>query len=371
MNLNRARTAASGFGLAGEVVDVAALGGGHIHDSFLLTTRGEAERRWVLQRVNRRIFPDPVRLAETVARVTAHQHRVLERAGGPDAHRRALTLVHARDGRPSHVDDAGEHWRMFRHVDGARSHHRVATPALAAQVAAVAARFLTEMDDLPGPPPTDAIPGFRDFPARRRAFHDVLAADGHGRAAACGPEVDAIEAHSGVVEELEAARVAGRLPERVVHNDAKADNVLVDGRTGEGLCIVDLDTVASGTVLFDVGDLVRSATTTVGEDDPGAPAAVRADLLEAVVSAYLGGAGLLLTDDEIDLLSLAGPLMTYEAALRFLTDHLAGDVYFRLARPDQNLDRARAQLRLLDALVAAREQTADLVGVAALRVARG
>jgi aminoglycoside phosphotransferase (APT) family kinase protein len=361
MNL-AAAAAARHFQVAGEVVEAAPLGAGHIHDSFLVTTGAEPRRaRYVLQRVNRAVFPDPAALSEAVARVTAHQHRVLARAGCTDPHRRALTVVEAIDGRPFHVDGEGGHWRAFLHVPDARSHRRVGSPALAAEVAGVAARFLIELADLPGGPPPEAIPGFRDFQARQTAIEEAAAADPHGRRRGCDAELEAVRAHGSLVDELERAQEAGLLPERVVHNDAKADNVLVDEVTGEGLCMVDLDTVASGTVLFDVGDLVRSATTPVAEDDPAAPVAIRGDHLEAVLSAYLATAGPLLTPDERALLPLAGPLMTYEAALRFLSDHLAGDVYYGLTRPGQNLDRARAQLRLLDALVASREQTAELV----------
>ncbi|HWC09654.1 MAG TPA: phosphotransferase [Acidimicrobiales bacterium] len=362
MNFSPAVAAARHFRMAGDVATVQPLGAGHIHDSFLVTAGPETGPvRYVLQRVNSAVLPDPATVAETVARVAAHQHRVLARAGCADAHRRALTVVEADDGRPFHLDAEGRHWRAFLHIGGARSHRRVESPALAAEVARVAARFLVEVAELPGRPPPEAIPGFRDFRARQAMLEEVAAADARGRRAECGAELDALRSLGFLVDELERAREAGLLPERVVHNDAKADNVLVDEVTGEGLCMVDLDTVASGTVLFDVGDLVRSATTTVAEDDADAPTVVRRDHLQAVVSAYLTTAGPLLGPGERALLPLAGPLMTYEAALRFLADHLAGDAYFRVARPGQNLDRARAQLRLLHALVDAREATAELV----------
>jgi len=232
---------------------------------------------------------------------------------------------------------------------------------MAGQMASVAGRFLVEVADLDGPALIEAIPGFRDFRSRLGALEAAIGADPAGRAAACAAEIEAVGAVAGLVDELESARAGGDLPLRTVHNDAKADNVLVDDATGEGLCMIDLDTTGPGSVLFDVGDLVRSAANVVDEDDPLAPARVGPDLLEAVVAGYLGPAGHLLTPGELGLLPLAGPLMTFEAAVRFLTDHLAGDVYFRTARPGHNLDRARAQLRLLAALVDARSVTADLV----------
>lgn len=362
MNFQTVAAAARGF-VAQRVTSVVPLGCGHIHQTWLVTTaEGSITARYTIQRLNTAVFPEPERVATTVARVAAHQHRRLAATGCPDAHRRALTVLPAADGRPWMVDDEGGHWRAFLHIGRARSHSRVATPALAGQVARVAARFLVELDDLGEPAITDAIPGFRDFGGRQAALDAVVTADEHDRAAGCGSEIDAVSAHRGLLDELAAARVGGRLPLRTVHNDAKADNVLVDEVTGEGLCMVDLDTVALGTVLYDVGDLVRTAAAGGHEDDPTALPPVRPALLEAVLTAYLGTAGALLTPGEIDLLPLAGPLMTFEAAIRFLTDHLAGDFYYRTSRPGHNLDRARAQLRLLDALVGARQRTADLVG---------
>ena len=318
--------------------------------------------RYVLQRVNERVFPDPAALAETIARVTAHQHRSLRRARCSDAGRRALTVVETVDARPLHVDDHGRYWRASVHIDGATTLRHPGSPAIAAQVAAVAAGFLVQLDDLPGPPIADAIPGFRDFRRRQVALDDAVSADAWGRRADCGREIDVLRRHGSLVDELEAACERGLLPRRTVHNDAKTDNVLVDDATGEGLCMVDLDTVAVGTVLFDVGELVRTAATTGAEDDAETPPVLRHRHLEAVFGSYLATAGHVLAANEVALFALAGPLMTYEAALRFLTDHLDGDVYFRTARPGHNLDRARAQLRLLDALVGAREQMAEMVG---------
>ncbi|MFN2608071.1 MAG: phosphotransferase [Acidimicrobiales bacterium] len=367
----RKRAAAAARRLvAGEVVAVAPHGRGHIHETWLVTTSaGGSTTRTVVQRLNGAVFPDPMLVAATAARVATHQHGRLAAARCPDAPRRALTVLAAHDGRPFVMDGDGACWRGFLYVEGAASLAPVRSPAGAAQAAGVAARFLDELSDLGGPPITEAIPGFRDFRGRLAALDAVAGADPVGRGAGCGAAVEAVRAAATVVDEVDAARATGHLPERTVHNDAKADNVLADEATGEGLCMVDLDTVAPGTVLADVGDLVRSTVAAVDEDDPEPPVALRGDHLEAVLGAYLDGAGHLLVPTEVALLPLAGPLMAWEAATRFLTDHLAGDVYFAVDRPGHNLDRARAQLRLLDALVVARPATADLVG--RLAAARG
>jgi Ser/Thr protein kinase RdoA (MazF antagonist) len=375
---SRALAMAGRFRLAQPATHATALGDGHIHDSFLVTTQGAGAPAYVLQRLNRRVFPDVARMARAVERVTTHQHRALAAAGVPDPARRALTVVATTDGAPLAADDRGDHWRAFVEIPGARSHHRVEDPHLAREISGVAARFLVELSDLPGPPIEEAIPGFHDLAARREAVEAAVAAADRSTVAGCEAEIDAVRGHASVVDELVAGRRAGRLPERTVHNDAKADNVLVDERTGEGLCMIDLDTVGPGTVLFDFGDLVRSMAAGAAEDDIAAGAAeddiersgVRRDLLEAVAAGYLDVAAGVLTGEEIDLLPLGGLVMTWEAASRFLADHLEGDVYYRVDRRGHNLDRARAQLRLLDALVAARPMAADVVGTAA-RAARG
>jgi Ser/Thr protein kinase RdoA (MazF antagonist) len=286
----------------------------------------------VQQRVNVDVFTDPALLAANLGRVTAH-------LGMP-------ARVLGDDGRPYCRDAEGRLWRAYRYVDGTIV-GRFENVDQARSAAGAFARLVARLADLPGPPLVGPIAGFHDFDARLAAFHRAVAADTRGRLAQCGVEVDAVEAASSLVNELNAARAAGRLPERTVHNDAKIDNVVFDGDTA--IAVLDLDTVGPGTVLFDVGDLVRSGAATAGEDEPGA-VGVRADIVAAVIDGYVDAVPGMLTDGERDLLPLAGPLMAFEAALRFVTDHLQGDVYFRTDGPGHNLVRARAQLALLEAL---------------------
>jgi len=370
--ISTAELMARRFRLRAPVSTVRRLDGGHVHDSFLVGTSGAAARGYVLQRINERVFPNVSTLTATVTRVTDHLRRTATRGSDPD--RRTLTVVESVDGGAIALDDEDRSWRAFVLITGARSRSRVDEPGAASEIAATAARFLVDLAELPAPPLVEAIPGFHDLAARREAFEATVAAAPPVESAACAAEIDAVRAHAPVVDELSAGRRGGALPKRTVHNDAKAANVMVDERTGEGLCMVDLDTVAPGSVLFDFGDLVRSMAAGVAEDDAetgGGPVRLRADLLEALAAGYLGTAGGLLGADEIDLLPLGGLLMTWETALRFLADHLAGDVYYRVDRRGHNLDRARAQLRLLDALVAARPRMSEIVGRAATRASRG
>ena len=293
--------------------------------------------RVVHQRLNTRVFADVATLADNVRRVTEH-------LAGP------LRLYLAGDGGPVAVDGDGAVWRTLTYLDGTASSPRFDSPAEARAAASAAARLVADLADLPGPPLPEVIAGFHDVRRRLADLDRAASLDPAGRVVACRPEIDAVRAVAGVADTVAVARADGRLPGRTVHNDAKADNVLFDAASGAAVALVDLDTVGPGTVLFDVGDLVRSGAST-GPDDAGPDAVgVRHDVVDAVLTTYAEAGNEFLTAAEVALLPLAGPLMTLEAAARFLTDHLEGDTYYPVDRPGHNLLRARTQLRLLHLL---------------------
>jgi Ser/Thr protein kinase RdoA (MazF antagonist) len=346
---DRLRAVGGAFAIEGAFQGAEGFGSGHIHDTFLASwVQGGRTIRYVHQRLNTRVFRDPVRLMENFARVTAHLHGALRRRGIEDP-RRALVLVPARDGHPFHVDDEGRFWRTLHAVPGARSHDTVHSPAQAFEAARAFGEFVALLADLPPPPLHETIPDFHDTPKRVVALEDAVRADPLGRARSVLREVETARR---LLRELEAALAgagAEALPRRVVHNDCKINNVLLDDRTGEGICVIDLDTVMTGTVLCDFGDLVRTAACPSPEDETRLDA-MRIDLalFDALARGYLAGAAGLFDAAEIRSLALAGPLLAFENAVRFLTDHLAGDVYFRIHREAHNRDRARAQLRLTE-----------------------
>jgi Ser/Thr protein kinase RdoA (MazF antagonist) len=326
---------------------------GNVHDTWFVSA-GDADS--VLQRLNDHVFGDCVQMTDNVLRVSAHVERRLGRS---------LPVRRALDGSVLVYDAEGRPWRACERVPHASSHRVMASAEQAREVGRALGRFLAAIQDLPGPRLKEPIPGFKDFEQRRADFELMVEVDVVERASTCGLEIEGVRRYHRLVDRLVAALDGGELPTRLVHNDAKADNVLLDDHTGEAVCVIDLDTVAPGTVLYDVGDLLRTATVTSAED-ASAPA-VRDDLLEAALGGYLAGAAAVLSPGELGLVPLAGPLMAYEAALRFLTDHLAGDGYFRVTRPSHNLLRARAQLQVLDALTTARGRIADVVQRAAAR----
>ncbi len=353
------------FALDGECVEVVPLKRGHIHDTLVGTWRTAAgTRRIVHQRVNTHVFRDPALLMRNWLRVTDHVRAALARDGKPDLERRCLRAIPARSGAACYTDTAGAVWRAFAFIEGAHSVDVPGSPTQAQEAARAFGAFAAQLADLPPAEIAESIPRFHDFGHRLANLEAAITADAHARARDAAEDTERARRLAGEVERALASEGAAALPLRVVHNDCKLNNVLFDERTGEALCVIDLDTVMPGSVLADFGDLARTAACPAPEDEPDlARVRVDARLYEALVRGYLAGTGGLLTPVEIALLPLAGPLIALETGVRFLTDHLSGDGYFRIHRPGHNLDRARVQLRLTEQLLAGVDEARRLVEV--------
>lgn len=337
------------FGFGGDLREARPLGAGHIHDTFLLRfTSGPSSGSAVLQRINESVVGDAAPLMENIARVTAHQRAKL--AGTADAGRRALTVLPAVDGRSWHRDAGGAAWRAYAWISGTRPLGAPVPLAQARGAARAFAEFQNQLADLPPPRLHETIPHFHDTPRRFAAFVEAARADSQGRADGAAREIEL----AAFAEPLAGALVepwrSGELVERVTHNDTKLDNVLFDEATGEALCVIDLDTVMPGLPLWDFGDMVRSAMLPI-EDEPNLGAIVASEeIFGALASGYIEGLGDGLLAAERERLVLAGQVIVYECGLRFLTDHLKGDVYFKVGYAEQNLARARAHFALLRSL---------------------
>jgi hypothetical protein len=337
------------FDFGGKVLSASPYGSGHINDTFVTVVEATpGPRRFVLQRINHLVFKQPDLLMENVERVCAHAHAKLRAAGVPDAHRRALRLIPTKLGKSWHIDAQGNRWRCYDFIEGATGHDVVRSPAQAESAAKAFGAFQSLLADLPGGRLHETIPDFHHTPARFARFQAALAADAHGRAAAAVPEIAFALARADEVNVVVDALRDGTLPERVTHNDTKLNNVLLDDATQEGVCVIDLDTVMPGSALYDFGDLVRTSTSPAAEDETDlSKVTMQLPMFEALVRGYLSSARGFLTPREKELLPFAGKLITFEIGLRFLTDWLEGDTYFKIKRPTHNLDRARTQFKLV------------------------
>jgi aminoglycoside phosphotransferase (APT) family kinase protein len=295
-------------------------------------------------------------MMENIERVTAHLADQL--TGESDCDRRVLTLVPARDGRTWHADESGNYWRVYRFIENARSYDAVETPQQAFQAAKAFGRFQQMLASLPAPRLHETIPNFHDTPRRFAALEQAIEADVANRAASARREIDFALAHESIVGAL----LDADLPERVTHNDTKFNNVLLDDATGEGICVIDLDTVMPGLTAYDFGDMVRTTTSPAMEDERDlSKVSMEFPMFEALVRGYLDAASAFLTDAEREHLAFSGKLITFELGVRFLTDHLAGDTYFKVHREGHNLDRCRTQFKLVESIERQEDKMNQLV----------
>jgi Ser/Thr protein kinase RdoA (MazF antagonist) len=348
------RTTATAFAIAGDFASGSPYGTGHINDTFAVTFhQGGTPVRYILQRINQAVFRDVPALMENVARVCAHAQARL--AGRPDASRRALTLIPTRHGASYWQDDEGEYWRVYIFVEDATGYDVVENETQAYEAARAFGAFQKLLVDLPGARLHETIPDFHNTRKRLAALREAVDADAHNRAASCKDEITWALEHALLADALLDLHERGLMPQRATHNDTKLNNVLIDNHTHEAMCVIDLDTMMPGLALHDFGDLVRTSTSPVAEDEPDASrVSMQINAFDALVRGYLATAGDILTPTEIDALPLAGMVITFESGIRFLTDYLQGDSYFRTHRPGHNLERCRTQFRLVDSMVAQR-----------------
>jgi Phosphotransferase enzyme family len=332
-------------------------GSGHINDTYCVEfDQAGTTTRYILQRINHHIFKRPIELMENIQRVTAHLAAKME--GEPDFSRRVLTLIPARSG-PGYLQDAeGNYWRAYLFIEKARTFDAVESPRQAYEAAKAYGRFQKLLADLPAPRLHETIPGFHHTPSRLAALVKAIETDASNRAAGARKEIDFAIQRSGIAGTL----LNANLPERVTHNDTKFNNVMLDDETGEGICVVDLDTLMPGLALYDFGDMVRTTTSPSREDETDlAKVSLHLPMFEALVRGYLESANGFLTPAEKKLLGFSGKLITFEIGIRFLTDFLGGDTYFKVHRNGHNLDRCRTQFKLVESIEQQEEQVNKLV----------
>jgi len=347
----------------GELISVHPHGNGHINDTFLLTCRKNRKASTlILQHINREVFKNPNAVMANFSLVTDHVRARLQRLEIPEIERRVLCLIPSKTGATHVYDPDGQPWRMLHYIHGATSHDVMDHPGRAFEAGKAFGLFQSWLADLDASLLSETIPHFHDTPRRLAALRAAFREDAMGRAGDVCEDVELAFAYSDKAATVVDGLRDGTIPLRITHNDTKLNNVLMDDMTDEGICVIDLDTVMPGSILYDFGDLVRTATNSAPEDEMELERiSVRMDIFESLTAGYLSAAGEFLTEREIDLLSFGAELLAFENGVRFLTDYLQGDRYFRIHREAHNLDRARAQFRLSECFRAAQDHMAAIV----------
>lgn len=325
---------------------------GHINETFAATYDDQGTPfRVVHQTINTHVFREPVALMGNVVRVTEHLRRKLAAEGADQLHRRALEVVPARDGAAYHIDADGRFWRTFRFVEGVRSYDAVETPKQAYQAGHAFGRFQSLLADLPAAELATTIPDFHHTPKRFQRLLKAIESDEFRRGRMARKEIAFARSMEPLVSALVDAEARGEVPSRVTHNDTKFNNVMLDEENGEAMCVVDLDTVMPGLVLYDFGDMIRTTTSRTAEDEQFLDRVeLEMPMFEALVKGYVEATRDFLTPAERRLLVLSGKLITFTIGIRFLTDYLEGDQYFRIHREHHNLDRCRKQFKLIQSI---------------------
>ncbi len=340
------------FQIYGEILHAETCKIGHINETYSATyDQGGAKVRYIHQKINKSVFKNPAALMKNVLRVTTHLRKKLEAGEAPDITRRSLVVVPARDGHSFCRNGDGEFWRTFVFIERAQTFESVQSTQQAFQAGHAFGEFQGLLVDLPGERLTETIPDFHNTRKRFAALQQAIENDHFNRAQSARPEIEFAVKHESLVDVVLNAMAKGNIPERITHNDTKFNNVMLDLQTGQAMCVVDLDTVMPGSVLYDFGDIVRTTTSATLEDERElSKVKMQMRMFKKLAEGYLSSAGRFLTRAEKSHLAFAGKLITFEIGIRFLTDYLGGDTYFRIHRPGHNLDRCRTQFRLVESI---------------------
>lgn len=348
------QTVAQQFQIPGQFVKAWPYGNGHINDTYAAIYRNKNQtRRYIHQRINHEIFKNPVQVMDNIQRVTQHLHQKLAAQRPTNPPQQTLTLVPTQGEAFYYQDVGGNFWRTYCFIEGAQSYDVVTQPEQAYQIGRAFGAFQALLVDLPGPRLIETIPDFHHTPKRFAALEAALEVDPHNRAITVRTEIDFALQQEDLVNILINLQAADQIPERVTHNDTKMNNVMLDQATGQAVCVIDLDTVMLGFTLYDFGDMMRTATCLAAEDEPDlSKVTMEMPLFEALTRGYLEQMGTILNTTEKNLLVLSGQLITFEIGIRFLSDYIEGDTYFKIKRPGHNLDRCRTQFKLMQSMMA-------------------
>lgn len=334
----------------GSFLKAETFGSGHIHDTFLVSTRETDKDNYILQRLNSKVFRRIPELQENIERVTRHIRGKLAGIPGADPKRECVNLIPARNGKSWINDDEGSYWRLLVFIPNHRSYDIVDSPARAFEGGKAVGRFQAMLADMPEPPLHETIPDFHNIEKRIEWFENSVTTDKAGRVSGLKREIAFFRERAEKMTIIRRLGREGRIPVRITHNDTKFNNILLD-ENDRALCIIDLDTVMPGYVHYDFGDAIRTAANVAAEDESDL-SRIRMDigLFKAYAEGYLSETRETLNSAEKEYLAFAPLLITYEQAIRFLTDYIDGDTYYRIHHEHHNLQRTRAQIRLVESM---------------------
>lgn len=342
------------FAISGDFMYGEELCNGHINTTYRACYRSEdgLEERYILQRINDYVFKDPAQVMRNVEKVTRHITWKLMRRRGRCNAGQILTLYPARGGRNYIVlPEEGGMWRCYNNIEGTHTYDVVENTRQAYQAGYAFGSFQELVSDMNPEDIKESIPDFHNTAKRYQKLLESVAADVKGRAADCQAELELLAGWADRYSKLTDMQARGEIPTRITHNDTKINNVMLDEESDQAVCVIDLDTVMPGLSLYDFGDMVRTATCEAEEDEKDlSKVKLEMPFFESLVEGYLDATNEFLTQSEIDNLAFAGWLITTEIAIRFLTDYLDGDLYFRTEYPEHNLVRARNQLKLAQSI---------------------
>lgn len=317
-------------------------GDGHINDTYV-TAKG----RYILQRINNNVFKKPDEVMENIVAVTEHIRKKLI-ANGEDADRGTLTVIKTKDGKNMYETPEGDFFRVYKFIDDTITYQSIEKPQDFYHAAKAFGKFQKMLSDFPADKLHETIKNFHYTPSRYDDLMNSAKSNKSGRAGEVQAELDFVTERKAYCSVVTDAMDAELVPVRVTHNDTKLNNVLLDAKTGEGVAVIDLDTVMPGSLLYDYGDSMRFGTNTAAEDEADlTKVTCDLNLFEAYTKGFVEEMGDNMTAKEIELLPMSAILLTFECGMRFLADHIDGDTYFKIHREGHNLDRARNQFKLV------------------------
>lgn len=350
LNLDEVREkVAMQFALEGELKELSVFGNGHINDTLRATCElaDGRTKRYIVQRMNDGIFKNPDELMENVMNVTSFLRKKIIAAGG-DPDRETLNVIPTKDGKNYLTDENGDFWRCYIFIEDATSFDQVEKPEDFYNSAVAFGKFQRLLADYPAATLHETIKNFHNTVSRFADLKKAVEEDVAGRARDVQKEIQFVLDREADCHVICDALAKGELPLRVTHNDTKLNNIMIDNRTGKGLCVIDLDTVMPGSSLYDYGDSIRFGASTGAEDEQNLDLIwCDLELFEIYTKGYVEGCGGSLTETEIRMMPMGAKLMTLECGMRFLADHLQNDIYYKIHRENHNLDRARTQFKLV------------------------